>query len=842
MFQRAVSAIITAFKGILSTPSPASELLPSNDQASLIPAASTVTQYLIHTDTATSPLLMMSSIATDFAYNYLQAFMFLALLCSFLPVLPAIQHFATSVRIARDGHVRNLIANVETKDARIRELENQIQQQQKQKAAKAAQHESDVKKERSAHAKELAQLSMQLSDANAMVFLEQTKNKALKLRLENEKEEKPRQATNLRVYTRHTEHVKKIREEHAAELEAMKLALEGRHREEITTVVAQTEKRVKQEIKATLDAAVEANSENRYLRSRVALLEKRATQHNTELSRKHRECKDRIKYEAIGLESRCNTKLKVVQDESDTRQRKVEMLEEKLQSCIMKGQGLQSELERKHRETVQKSVVTTLEARVQELEHVVASKDAKINSERAAASARENELVATINANVAVYEANVAARDEKIRENINVYNSELASRDAKVANFGQIVRDKDAQMAELEMKIQVLEERLSGAEKSKPDTSKKLQQCVNKYKHEKYTSKRYRYEFSKALDKLERREDANERLRKENTSLRTGLMTASGNIKTLIQDFKILSDEVQQAAVEIHQQEWNIRNYGQTFEEDIAELKRKETLPQDRSQLTTSAAPTSPPPPVAPPSSSSHPIEPVGAPADLRKAKSSPSSPIQTRTETKEPDQAAIPTEIQVKVQRPSQTESRNPGLFPQVDNSSASIPAQGLALNTDVPPETPYADNYPIDLSDLMDVGPGIGQPDQQPMPELLNLFCDQTLPFVPSSQPIQYDDQLHQWPANDFDKMVTDEPNPAGQDPQSVPLLSLFPDGYINDFDMINWQELDMAVDPAEVFNLPFAFEQVNQGPDQTIPPSTLPYEPASNGNNIVDHTIPI
>ncbi|KAL8936516.1 MAG: hypothetical protein Q9211_004151 [Gyalolechia sp. 1 TL-2023] len=135
MFKQAVSSAIAAIKGIIS---PSSISIPqpfhSNDAAVPFKAGSPNTRCLAANTTSTSPLSMLFVMAPDIAYHGLQLLLIFILIFSLLPVLAAVQELVTSVGVARNKHVCQLTADVKIKDARIRELESQVQQERQHEA------------------------------------------------------------------------------------------------------------------------------------------------------------------------------------------------------------------------------------------------------------------------------------------------------------------------------------------------------------------------------------------------------------------------------------------------------------------------------------------------------------------------------------------------------------------------------------------------------------------------------------------------------------------------------------------------------------------------------------
>ncbi|KAL8999656.1 MAG: hypothetical protein Q9188_005836 [Gyalolechia gomerana] len=715
MFKQAISSAIAAINDIFTSPSSTAPSFHSHDAAVPFFAGSPLTRYLTATSTSTSPLSVLFAMAPEFAYHGLQIFLVLALVFSFLPVLSIVQHVAISVSIARNNHVRELAADANTKDARIRELESQAQQERQQKTA-------DIDS--------MTQLKKQLSDANALVDYERVMKTSLEKKLERGQQKgMPSQATTLRMSTRHTEYVKKIRVEHETEKsEAIKVA------------VAETEARVKSEIKDKFQTATKILDEYYYTEDKIRVLKETVAKQSAQLCKAQRECDDKLEMASKASQQSNQRKVNEMQKEIDRRQKDLDYVREELRASNDRNHALQQKLDDNDKNMEPKTVVTALEGRIKELEHIIATTNTKVNSERAAASTREKDLFDTIAGDRAIYQAHADAAHEQKKKNIETYNAELEARNTKITTLEtrvmklhQGIKTKDAQLADIKAEKETLKTEVSVLQAAQAEqvSTTVLKQWIKKYEHEKFTSKRYRNEFSKCLNKMDRRQAKLEHLRsichtlmKENThfmndniNLLTALGTEAGNCKALQQQVKEQDEQVRADGEEIANQEWNIRNLSQTMEEEIAELR---------------PFPIFPLPPLSVPYENPMAVEPMDTSADVPKATS-----------------VVIQVETEIQTLDPSQT-----------------IP---------------------------------------------------------PTMTPI-----LH--PMESKTQVVAQDPHPQSFDPfDLIPALQPLPTAPLNEFDdMINWDAIDMTVNPADVFNLPLPVEQSvldAEDPTQGIPNADQP-----------------
>ncbi|KAL8938374.1 MAG: hypothetical protein Q9216_003931 [Gyalolechia sp. 2 TL-2023] len=232
-------------------------------------------------------------------------------------------------------------------------------------------------------------------------------------------------------------------------------------------------------------------------------------------------------------------------------------------------------------------VETTLKGQLHNLEQVIV----KINSEQAAASARENNLHIGIAANRTMCQGHIDDAYERKRNNthLGARDRKITKLKARLTNIRHTVNVKDFKLANADKQNEVLKAASSVLQAAQAElvSTKVIKQWINDYQDEKLTSKRYHREFSKCLNKLERCEERVENLQSncetimkesmkymnDNINLLNALRTETETCKALQKQVKCLAEHVSADREEIMNQERNIRNLSETMEEEIAELK-----------------------------------------------------------------------------------------------------------------------------------------------------------------------------------------------------------------------------------------------------------------------------
>ncbi|KAI4141290.1 MAG: hypothetical protein L6R39_005423 [Caloplaca ligustica] len=312
-----------------------------------------------------------------------------------------------------------------------------------------------------AHRQEQSRASSQLDEARNTIALYQADVRSLEMQMKALKKtpQKRQEAPTMRRIMTHVDSVQRLRGEHTKEKEHLQAqhtatvkSLESDYqvklKEQVASAVAETEKRVREDVKAQMQAAKTAISEDKYLRSKLAILQNRVAQHNKELARVRRQCELTIVWDAQRRETELKYQIKLLEGKNDATEKRVTKLAEALRTSRQSNSQLKEQLARKER------VVTC----------------AKCDERGAAARAKEDELSSIIGANLEIYEAKIGSRDAQVKANISTYERELRKRDRKLQSLERVVDDKSTRMTALEADNAELRARLAAAENKLAET------------------------------------------------------------------------------------------------------------------------------------------------------------------------------------------------------------------------------------------------------------------------------------------------------------------------------------------------------------------------------------
>lgn len=404
---------------------------------------------------------------------------------------------------------------------------------------------------------EMTRLRKELGDAKDLIDLRRVMDSPAK----NNDLKRQGPAFNLRMATRHSENIKEIRNEHAAEI----VRLNMEHRKAVAEAITKTEARVLADVHRQFDHSNKILAEYKLTESKIGALKHTITKQAAQLQKISHDCDERMR-------KLCHSHAK----ETST-------ILEKLRKSGDQKHALSQRLSDVRDELAAKTeVVTTLKGQITELEGIVKSQQSTLNSERAARSAREASLLKTIADDRVIYETHVNEANERNQQVIQIYCTELDKRnltidklDAKVAKLQQIVKDKTAKIANLKSQNAALKSEMS--------------RWIGKFKEEHFTAKRYRKEFSRCLDKVEKRNheysllQSNfrkimgemERLREEKSSLLDTIDVQNDTLAKRRLIYSRLDQEVRNQHVRINNNESYARDLAAAFGNDVDAFKSK---------------------------------------------------------------------------------------------------------------------------------------------------------------------------------------------------------------------------------------------------------------------------
>lgn len=534
-----VASVVVAVKGLFRSTTPMQQP-PVSKTSPPYCTCLPVMQYVNTTATTTSPLSLLVAIAPEAIYAGLQFILLLALVCSLFPLAPIVQQLVISIRLARDRQIQSLTADIHTKSCRMSELQAQLQREQRQKQEQMAAKDD-----------EMTNLRKQLRDAREVIAIKRLTESSLKGSV-FDGEKQPRPAFKLRMAQRHTDKVNKIRHEHTAAIAELNTI----HQKALDEAVAQSRARVLGDVERQLDDSNKILAEHKMNKEKIHALEQALNKQKAQSEKATRDWTEKI------------TKL------CERHTTEMNDMQEKLRKSDEKNHAFTQELH------LSENAVVALERRVKELAGIIPTLNSTLNNERAAASAREKSLLATIAGDREIYEEHVDAANERNKKAIEIYCTELEAKDSEiekleveVGKLRQTCSDKIARIANLRGRNAALRMEVSP--------------LTIKFKHERFSAKRYRKEFSRCLDRLDEREhkyivlqslfqkltNENEKLIDDNIELFSALRSQNEAATALEMHFKDILQEVGDQRVGIANNEWEIRNLAK-MEEDMEGLRK----------------------------------------------------------------------------------------------------------------------------------------------------------------------------------------------------------------------------------------------------------------------------
>lgn len=190
----------------------------------------------------------------------------------------------------------------------------------------------------------------------------------------------------------HSSEQQQLVDKHAADVKAREVEMESRHEAKLAEAIAQTEKRVRGEVKAELEAARRGKIAVDEHRIKVDILERNAVLLKKELRQTQSSAQNYIDFGSARREAELKAEIMALQTKMKELTKKAASTKEALRVCNASKTGSEKQQCANEADTVSKVEVDRLNAKVRQLEEMLRSATRACNGECQASKARIDEL------------------------------------------------------------------------------------------------------------------------------------------------------------------------------------------------------------------------------------------------------------------------------------------------------------------------------------------------------------------------------------------------------------------------------------------------------------------